>query len=298
MCTPGALVNTGSLGQALSKVLGYACSASKTLQEKQQKQRELPQVHAEQQQHTFEDITPQLARKEVFVVVLGDGELQEGQVFEALQTLSMKRCSNVIVVVDLNGYQTEDAVSSIKAIADYEKLFSAFGCTVRCVDGHSTVELLALFQELLDFSGLDAAGTPQTNALCKEKEVLDEAAGNETGLTKQEVERGSECESLRSNTTEQGIPTNAPAVVLMRTQKGGGSQFTKPEGSKQFWHGRIPSWLLYTKIVDEQLSLVHPSLQRGTFLRFSYSIAVSFFVFSNFFLSCLFLLCVCVCVCV
>ena len=80
--TPGVLLNTGSLGQALSKTAALAvCRPDQR-----------------------------------FYVVVGDGELQEGQVFEGLQTVSQRCLHNLTVIVDVNGFQTEDQVEKIKSI--------------------------------------------------------------------------------------------------------------------------------------------------------------------------------------
>ncbi len=107
MRTPGILFNTGSLGQALSKTAAIALCRP----------------------------------EEVFYVILGDGELQEGQIFEALQTIHQRRLKNLIVVVDVNGFQSARLVSDIKEIPDFRGVFEGFGFEVRDADGHDPESL-------------------------------------------------------------------------------------------------------------------------------------------------------------
>jgi transketolase len=100
--TPGILFTTGSLGQSLSRAAALAlCRPAET-----------------------------------FFVVLGDGELQEGQCFEGLQTVVQRRLCNLVTVIDLNGYQSELPVSAVKRIADYGRLLEGLGLEVATVDGH------------------------------------------------------------------------------------------------------------------------------------------------------------------
>jgi transketolase len=106
--TPGVLVNTGSLGQALAKGAGLAAADPRRRLE----------------------------------VVLGDGELQEGQCFEAFQTVVARRLTNLTVVVDANGWQTARPVAEIKPL-DVARVLAAFGFDVREVDGHDPAALLA-----------------------------------------------------------------------------------------------------------------------------------------------------------
>lgn len=106
--TPGVLTNTGSLGQALSKVAGLAWARP----------------------------------DERFFVVLGDGELQEGQVFEGLQTVAHRGLKNLVSVIDRNGFQTASRVETIKRIPDLEGVLRGLGFDVRRCDGHEPEALL------------------------------------------------------------------------------------------------------------------------------------------------------------
>ena len=107
--TPGILTNTGSLGQALSKAAGLAWARP----------------------------------DERFFVVLGDGELQEGQVFEGLQTVAWRRPKNLVVVIDRNGFQTERRTDTIKPIHDLAGVLRGLGLEPLEVDGHDPAALRA-----------------------------------------------------------------------------------------------------------------------------------------------------------
>ncbi len=103
---PGIEANSGSLGMGISKGRGMA--RAKKLQG---------------------------AGGRVFVLT-GDGELQEGQNYEALQTTAHQGASNLYVIVDHNKLQTDRLVSAITDLGDLEQKFAAFGwCVARC-DGH------------------------------------------------------------------------------------------------------------------------------------------------------------------
>jgi transketolase len=100
--TNGIAANTGSLGQALSKCCGLAMACPDR------------NVYA----------------------ILGDGELQEGQCFEALQTMHAHGVSNLVAVIDRNGIQSDSDVADIKAIPDLEGVIRGFGPSVERVDGN------------------------------------------------------------------------------------------------------------------------------------------------------------------
>lgn len=113
LCTPGILANSGSLGQALSKAAGMA----------------------------------RVAPREKFFVIVGDGELQEGQNFEALQTITQLRLRNLTVIVDANVFQSEYPVARVKGIADYRKVFAGLGYAVLAIDGHDPAAICAALRQ-------------------------------------------------------------------------------------------------------------------------------------------------------
>lgn len=99
---PGVRFPTGSLGHGLAYALGWAMAN----------------------------------RDQPAVAVVGDGELQEGLIWETLQVASAHRVGNLLVVVDVNGGQNDGLVSDVSPMPDLDRRFSAFGCTVTTVDGH------------------------------------------------------------------------------------------------------------------------------------------------------------------
>ena len=83
----------------------------------------------------------------VFITV-GDGELQEGQNYEALQGAAHHRLGNLVVIVDHNKVQSDKEVRVIMDLGDLEGKFRAFGWQVARCDGHSFAELDDRFRKL------------------------------------------------------------------------------------------------------------------------------------------------------
>ncbi|HST48457.1 transketolase [Jatrophihabitans sp.] len=75
------------------------------------------------------------------VVVLGDGELQEGSVWEAAMAASSLKLSGLTAVVDRNRLQITGTTESVIGLEPLEERWRAFGWTVRAVDGHDPGEL-------------------------------------------------------------------------------------------------------------------------------------------------------------
>ncbi len=110
--TPGVEVSTGSLGQGLSISVGLALGLA--LDE---------------------------SASRVFCL-LGDGELQEGQVWEAAMAASHHGAGNLVAIVDHNGLQIDGACSEVMCLGDVEAKFRAFGWRVLGSDGHDVPALL------------------------------------------------------------------------------------------------------------------------------------------------------------
>src|SRR5262245_65202154 len=70
------------------------------------------------------------------VVMTGDGELQEGQIWESLQPAANEGLGEIVVVVDHNKLQSDSAVSAVSDLGPIEAKFRAFGWEVRRADGH------------------------------------------------------------------------------------------------------------------------------------------------------------------
>src|SRR5436190_15288903 len=104
--TPFIATNTGSLGMGVSKAYGMARARRFA------------------------------GRRGRIVLMTGDGELQEGQIWESLQPVANERLSEIIAVVDHNKLQSDSAVSAVSDLGRIEDKFRAFGWDVRRVDGH------------------------------------------------------------------------------------------------------------------------------------------------------------------
>ncbi|HVN75929.1 MAG TPA: 1-deoxy-D-xylulose-5-phosphate synthase N-terminal domain-containing protein [Thermoanaerobaculaceae bacterium] len=77
------------------------------------------------------------------VVLLGDGELNEGSVWEALLVACAKRLSNLLLIVDRNGFQANVRTEELVPLEPLERKFAAFGCGVVRVNGHDLAALEA-----------------------------------------------------------------------------------------------------------------------------------------------------------
>ncbi len=84
-------------------------------------------------------------------VITGDGELQEGQIWEAAMTTPHYKLGNVCVIVDRNGYQSQGSIDSLMGVEPLEQKFEAFGWKTHRVDGHDIEELC----RVLDTVGKD-----------------------------------------------------------------------------------------------------------------------------------------------
>jgi transketolase len=113
--TPGIDMSTGSLGLGLSVGIGMALSARLD--------------HLDFRTY----------------VLLGDGELQEGQVWEAAMAASKFGLNNLIAIVDCNGVQLDGRVDEIMPLGSISEKFRAFGWSVIEADGHDFVSLDAAF---------------------------------------------------------------------------------------------------------------------------------------------------------
>lgn len=110
--TPGVEISTGSLGQGLAIANGIALGL-------------------------------RLDRSESRVFcLLGDGELQEGEVWEAAMFAAHHGLDHVVAIVDHNGLQIDGACTDVMCLGEVAQKFKAFGWEVREVNGHSVVELI------------------------------------------------------------------------------------------------------------------------------------------------------------
>ena len=114
---PGVEATTGSLGHGLSLAVGMALA--KKIDNK----------------------------KEKIYVLLGDGECEEGTIWEAVMFAVHYKLDNLIIIVDCNRIQKMGTLKSIMSIDSWKDKFNAFGCEVVEVDGHNTSELKSAFKQ-------------------------------------------------------------------------------------------------------------------------------------------------------
>jgi transketolase len=79
------------------------------------------------------------------MVMTGDGELQEGQIWESLQTTRHQKINNLIVIVDHNKFQSDKALKHIIDLGDLKAKFEIFGWHVERCDGHNFAALEDVF---------------------------------------------------------------------------------------------------------------------------------------------------------
>ncbi len=75
-------------------------------------------------------------------VLLGDGELNEGQIWESVQTAAHHELDNLTAIVDKNGYQLTGRTEQVKSLGSLEEKWKAFGWVVIDVDGHNPSSIL------------------------------------------------------------------------------------------------------------------------------------------------------------
>lgn len=81
-------------------------------------------------------------------VMLGDGEIQEGLIWEAAMAAPNFKLDNLVAILDNNGMQSGGAVDSIAPLGDIAAKWAAFGWDVREVDGHDIPALVDIFQSV------------------------------------------------------------------------------------------------------------------------------------------------------
>ncbi len=130
--TPGVEVCTGSLGQGLSMANGMALGLRLDKSESR--------VYA----------------------ILGDGELQEGQIWEAVMAAAHYRLDNLCILIDANGLQIDGEVARIMNVEPIAAKFSAFGCHVIEIDGHDIAGIIGALDAAEKIKGLPTAIVART----------------------------------------------------------------------------------------------------------------------------------------
>lgn len=124
---PGVDMSTGSLGQGLSAAAGMAKGAK------------------------------YLAKDINVYALLGDGELAEGQIWEAAMFAAHYKLDNLCIIVDINGLQIDGRTCDVMNTEPVDAKFAAFGCDVVKADGHDFEALEAAFAR---FHGNKGSGKP------------------------------------------------------------------------------------------------------------------------------------------
>ena len=75
-------------------------------------------------------------------VVLGDGEIEEGQIWEACMTANKYKLNNLIAFLDYNGLQIDGNIKDVKSVDNLKEKFESFGWNVQEIDGHSIKEII------------------------------------------------------------------------------------------------------------------------------------------------------------
>lgn len=96
-------------------------------------------------------------------VLTGDGELQEGIVWEAAMQAAHRKLDNLVAIVDLNGLQIDGKVSDVKCVCPIDEKFKSFGWNVINVDGHNFEELTTAFEEAKKCGGVPTAIVAHTH---------------------------------------------------------------------------------------------------------------------------------------
>ena len=120
---PGVDMSSGSLGQGISAAVGMAISAK------------------------LNDASYRV------YTLLGDGEIQEGQVWEAAMLAGHRKLDNLVVIVDNNNLQIDGTVEEVNSPYPIDKKFEAFNFHVINIDGHDFDAIDAAFKEAREIKG-------------------------------------------------------------------------------------------------------------------------------------------------
>lgn len=125
--TPGVDMSSGSLGQGISAAVGMALAGK-------------------------------MDKKDYRVyTLLGDGEIEEGQVWEASMFAGHRKLDNLVVIVDNNGLQIDGRIDDICSPYPIDKKFEAFNFHVINIDGNDFDQLEAAFKEARNTKGMPTA---------------------------------------------------------------------------------------------------------------------------------------------
>jgi len=120
---PGIRIASGSLGQGMSVAIGAALS----------------------KKYNNDDRT--------VYCLHGDGELQEGQIWESIMFAAHNKVDNLIATVDVNGQQIDGPLSKVLSLDSLEDKFKAFNWTVLHMDGHHMDEIVSTLEKAKALTG-------------------------------------------------------------------------------------------------------------------------------------------------
>ncbi len=123
---PGIEMSTGSLGMGISVGVGMALAAR------------------------------QLRQNYRVFVLCGDGELEEGQNWEAMMAAAKWQLSNLVIIIDRNHVQLDGTESEVMPLGRLEDKLAAFGLRPLSCDGHSVPALLAALEKAIEYPGPSA----------------------------------------------------------------------------------------------------------------------------------------------
>ena len=124
---PGVDMSSGSLGQGISAAVGMALAAK-------------------------------LSNEDYRVyTLLGDGEIQEGQVWEASMLAGSRKLDNLVVIVDNNNLQIDGAIDEVNSPYPIDKKFEAFNFHVITINGNDMDEIAAALKEACETKGMPTA---------------------------------------------------------------------------------------------------------------------------------------------
>ena len=124
---PGVDMSTGSLGQGLSAAVGMALAAK----------------HNGKAYRTY--------------AILGDGEIAEGQIWEAVMAAAKWKLDNLCIFVDLNGLQIDGRTADVMPTDPVDAKFKAFNWNVISIDGHDFDQILSALAQARELKGAPTA---------------------------------------------------------------------------------------------------------------------------------------------
>lgn len=124
---PGVDMSTGSLGQGLSVAVGMGLAA-------------------------------RVDKKDYRVyAIMGDGEIEEGQIWEAAMSAGFYKMDNLVAIVDNNNLQIDGAITDVMSSYPIDKKFEAFNWNVINIDGHNIAEIKAALEAAKNTKGKPTA---------------------------------------------------------------------------------------------------------------------------------------------